>query len=338
MSGGAILAACSFVFPTKEIESSSTTVQSDASDDQLVSLTDGSSSSSSSSGSADVVVITNPTAPSCSGGLGMCGGETSCCATATVPGGMFFRGFDPTSGDKNFPATIASFRLDVFEVTVGRLRAWTTNGFAKPTDGAGKNRNNATDPGWQSAFNGSVALDANDFKQKTKGCAGSTWTDSAGANENKPANCLTWAEAFAFCIWDGGRLPTEAEWTFAAGGGEEQRVFPWSVGPENTSIDANRAAFGLSGPVDVGTKRNGNARYGHTDLAGNIAEWLLDFKDPFQNPCVNCARLGNLSERMTHGGAFDDPDSRLRVTNRDGSRDPNNRFAKIGVRCARDLP
>jgi formylglycine-generating enzyme required for sulfatase activity len=44
-----------------------------------------------------------------------------------------------------------------------------------------------------------------------------------------PINCVTWHEAYAFCIWDGGFLPTEAEWELAASGGEE-RVFPYGFG------------------------------------------------------------------------------------------------------------
>jgi hypothetical protein len=53
-----------------------------------------------------------------------------------------------------------------------------------------------------------------------------TWTDAAGANENKPMNCVTWHEAMAFCIWDGGYLPTELEWNYAASGGQREARVP----------------------------------------------------------------------------------------------------------------
>ena len=53
-----------------------------------------------------------------------------------------------------------------------------------------------------------------------------TWTAN---NDNLPMNCITWFEAFAFCIWDGGRLPTELEWNYAAAGGSSQNVYPCSA-------------------------------------------------------------------------------------------------------------
>jgi formylglycine-generating enzyme required for sulfatase activity len=53
--------------------------------------------------------------------------------------------------------------------------------------------------------------------------AGLTWTASVGGNENLPINGVNWWESYAFCIWDGGFLPSEAEWESAAAGGDQQR-------------------------------------------------------------------------------------------------------------------
>ena len=62
---------------------------------------------------------------------------------------------------------------------------------------------------------------------------------------NAAINCVNWFEAYAFCIWDGGFLPTEAEWNYAASGGSEQRYYPWSASfpPGATTIDETYASY-----------------------------------------------------------------------------------------------
>ena len=152
--------------------------------------------------------------PSCSGLAATCGPSSSesCCTSPLVTGGTFYRSYDGVTTypndftSKAYPATVSDFRLDTYEITVGRFRkfvaAYSQNMIAA---GAGKNPNNASDPGWDTAWN--TSLPANAAALETVVACNATyqtWTPSTGSNENRPMNCINWYEAFAFCIWDGG--------------------------------------------------------------------------------------------------------------------------------------
>jgi formylglycine-generating enzyme required for sulfatase activity len=162
-----------------------------------------------------------------------------------------------------------------------------------------------------------------------------TWTDSAALNETLPINCVTWFEAFAFCYWDGGRLPTEAEWEFAAAGGPENRVFAWG---EDLPTAAH-AVFGGSAILPVGSKPAGAGRYGHLDPAGSVHELMLDlYSSQSSAPCDNCAALTSGPGRVTRGTAWSGPDYELRVAFRNFTYlSATQRDMVVGFRCARDV-
>ncbi|HEY2406444.1 MAG TPA: SUMF1/EgtB/PvdO family nonheme iron enzyme [Polyangiaceae bacterium] len=99
-----------------------------------------------------------------------------------------------------------------------------------------------------------------------------TWTDAPASNEQKPVNCVTWYESFAFCIWDSGCLPTEAEWGYVAAGGDENGLYPWgAAAPSSVRVSATI--------VNVGSVPTGAGRWTHQDLAGGVYEWMLDEYD-----------------------------------------------------------
>lgn len=285
-------------------------------------------------------------------------GNDNCCSSLPVPGGTFFRGYDVAqdslSGNKMYPATISGFRLDTYEVTVGRFRAFVNSGAgtqaSPPAAGAGGHEKIANS-GWSPSWNTSLVPDADSLATALRCGNGSyaTWTASPGANEVRPINCVTWFEAMAFCIWDGGYLPTAAEWLYAAGGGDDQRAYPWSA-PDHGSVllDSAHAAYNCVGdgtdmcaPTDltaVGSKPAGKGRWGHSDLNGNVAEPMLDwFTGPLLTPCTDCAALTGGSSRLFLGGGFGDPESGLRVANYQHFGDPAGREFYRGVRCARPL-
>ncbi len=249
---------------------------------------------------------------SCEGGLDICGaaGNENCCASPGVPVVTYHRNYDgvlftdPT--DKS--AWLAKFHLDRFEVTVGRFRrfvsvydAWL--GAGNPAVGAGKHPFIA-DSGWQNG--NTLPADAAELTSSLN-CGDPTWTATPGTNEALPINCVDWSTAFAFCIWDKGRLPTEAEWNAAAAGGEQQRVYPWSSPPTSTTLTATQALYNFTTLERVGSKPAGAGRWGQMDLAGSMWEWTLDYYvNPLPAPCTNCANLASNVQnwRVIRGGSY----------------------------------
>jgi sulfatase modifying factor 1 len=286
--------------------------------------------------------------PSCNGLAATCGpsGNEDCCASSPVTGGTFYRGYDgATNTDQSHPATISNFRLDNYEITVGRFRKFLV-GYSQSLieQGAGANPNNPADTGWNTAWNASLPSSAVAVSAALK-CDATyqTWTTAAGTNESRPLNCLTWYEAQAFCIWDGGRLPTEAEWNYAAAGGTEQRLYPW--GATEPGANAALAVYGcyFNGSstctfldiAPVGSVSAGKGKYGQFDLAGNVSEWIQDWDGAYPTPCIDCASLTPGEFRIIRGGHFDDSATYLGAAVRFDYSEPEGRSRTVGARCAR---
>ncbi len=304
------------------------------------------------------------TPPSCAAGgngLSDCGASSeSCCTSLTVAGGTYYRTY-ANNGDGGTaeadPASVSSFRLDKYLVTVGRFRqfvgAWEGGAGYLPPPGSGKHSYlngglgvaDSTAPGtyetgWVSSYSDSVAPSDSNLTS----CDGDTvitWTPSPGTQETLPINCVTWEEAYAFCIWDGGFLPTEAEWEFAAAGGSQQREYPWGTAAPGF---ANQYAIygsyytGTSlGIAPVGTAAQGSGLWGQLDLVGDVFEWNMDwFFAPYHDPCTDCAPLteGGSYGRVTRGGTYDYDTSWLLPPTRIYDSDYW-RYDNQGFRCAR---
>jgi len=295
--------------------------------------------------------------PSCEGLSATCGpnGDEDCCASPTVLGGTFNRSNDPA-----FPATVSDFRLDRFEVTVGRFRRFVdAYPASQPTPGDGAHpliAGSGWDPGWD----GNLPIATDKLLNELECSAYATWTEAPGAQEQLPITCVSWPLAFAFCAWDGGRLPTEAEWNYAAAAGGEQRPYPWG----SQAPDASRAVYGCLGDgsgngcafgdiLPVGSRSpQGDGKSwldgAQADLAGSMWEWVLDAAN-FNNccdagyattDCTDCADLTSgvgASARVQRGGCFTSAPLYLSTAARYNGN-PTGPCADLGgFRCARDL-
>jgi formylglycine-generating enzyme required for sulfatase activity len=298
-------------------------------------------------------------------GLGGSGSE-SCCTSLEVTGGTpYYRtytndGSGPT-GEAD-PAVVSSFRLDKYLVTVGRFRqfvaAWKAGYY--PVAGSGRHTHlngglgleNSGDPGtyetgWDATdWNNTTYVDPTDGNLACES-PWNTWTSTAGTQENLPITCANWWESYGFCIWDGGFLPSEAEWEYAAAGGSQQREYPW--GSTNPATDAIQYAIydcaypngsgvcaGISNIAPVGYPSLGAGYWNQLDLAGDVWEWNLDWYAPY-SACTDCAYLATPSAtlRVIRGGGFNATPDYLLSSHR-FSNDPSLRLdGVIGFRCAR---
>jgi formylglycine-generating enzyme required for sulfatase activity len=242
------------------------------------------------------------------------------------------------------PATVEAFDLDVFEVTVGRFKAFVKSysSASIPAEGAGAHPK-IDGSGWFSAWNTSLPADPTTLQARldchSPDSIAPTWNSD---DPTRPINCVDWYTAFAFCIWDGGYLPTGVEWEYAAAGGSLLRDYPWGDMPPP---DSTLASWGCAGCTlsPVGSFPPGKARWGHLDLAGNAREWSLSWfiKDP--KNCPNCQEFGpDGTYKNSRGGGVNsgDPAALLTTTvvpSLAGGLDPSGgwqRFSDIGFRCA----
>jgi formylglycine-generating enzyme required for sulfatase activity len=166
-------------------------------------------------------------------------GNEDCCGWAEVEGGSFNR---LNIDDDNLGASVSSFKLDLFEVTMGRFRPFFDaypDTLPDPGDGA---HFLYPESGWRAEWQAELPPNRGELNEilmtdyADRPCL---WDATAGDHERVPMECVPWYIAFAFCAWDGGRLPSFAEWNYALAGGDEQRTYPWGEEP----YDLTRAVY-----------------------------------------------------------------------------------------------
>ncbi|THF75699.1 formylglycine-generating enzyme family protein [Cohnella fermenti] len=182
---------------------------------------------------------------------------------------------------------------------------------------------------------------------------GAYWAHPEGPDSNldgrgdHPVVHVSWNDAMAYCRWSGKRLPTEAEWEYAARGGLQQKRYPWGDelkpgGEHRCNIWQGKfpikdhASDGYSGTAPVDSyKPNG---YGLYNMAGNVWEWCGDWFHPAayaNSEKANPQGPGQGTERVMRGGSYLCHSSycnRYRVAARNKNT-PDSSSGNIGFRC-----
>jgi iron(II)-dependent oxidoreductase len=217
-----------------------------------------------------------------------------------VPGGEFVMGAESdTEDNKAHKVFVAPFYMDKYEVTNAQYYE-----FCKATD------------------------------RKLPEFWGMEEFHSGANHPNHPVVGVAWQDAKAYAEWRGKRLPTEAEWEYAARGGLGGKSYPNGEQLEDTAANFNRSGF--AGTVAVGRfPANG---YGLHDMSGNVWEWTADRygvdyygSSPFQNP--KGPEEGRF--RVIRGGGWHSGPYCNRVYYRNALLPQWVDFA-VGFRCAKD--
>jgi formylglycine-generating enzyme required for sulfatase activity len=161
--------------------------------------------------------------------------------------------------------------------------------------------------------------------------------------DDHPIVNVSWDEARAYCAWAGSRLPSEAEWEYAARGGHPDWFHPWGNEPPACTAGAgNGARFDdEAGCRRAGTERvaaYGASAFGLFDLAGNVWEWCADeWNADFSASPTDGRALdhGAAARRVLRGGSWVNGPDYLRVSIRSRWFQKSGRDF-IGFRCARD--
>jgi formylglycine-generating enzyme required for sulfatase activity len=277
---------------------------------------------------------------------------------AMLQGGHFLMGTDWNEG---FPADgegpIRKVKVDPFYIDIYPVR---NRDFARFVDATGYVTESERF-GWSFVFEGDLpdrgaALQSVQGTEWWRRVDGADWRHPEGpqsgidARMNNPVVQVSWSDATAYAEWAGKRLPTEAEWEYAARGGLDQKLYPWGdeLMPEGKHLcniwqgkfpleNTEEDGFASVAPVDA-FPPNG---FGLYSIVGNTWEWCADWFDATfhvlatrDNPVGPATGAG----RVLKGGSYLCHSSycnRYRVAAR-SSNTPDSATTNIGFRCVRD--
>ncbi len=267
------------------------------------------------------------------------------CGMVVFAGGTFIQGEGSPSLNATplINTTVGPFAIDAYEVTVSRFRLF----WQARSESAAPVVLRARPIAYRG---GSILWSAVPAQPPIPLDAEFNWSETNVSAADHPMNGVDYWLAQEFCVWDGGRLPTEAEWEFAARGVmtptlASGRAYPWGNVSPGIRGACERAQFtDCAGTDGRRTRRVGSFAgvIGVFDLAGNVAEWTADSLRAYSS----CRRSDTdplcsdppSEDRVVRGGSWSFNDaiflrgaSRLPATATDRSRD-------YGFRCARNIP
>jgi formylglycine-generating enzyme required for sulfatase activity len=240
---------------------------------------------------------------------------------ALVPAGCFMMGIDSEDGiSEELPVHEQCFEepfwIDVTEVTNGQFADFL-NEAGNQTEG------------------GATWLDADDEDVHIRQ-SGETWVPLDGS-ANHPAIEVAWFGAVAYCEGRGMRLPTEAEWEYAARG-PDSLTYPWG----NEFVAANAVYESNSGgqSAEVGSRPGGVSWVGAYDMSGNVSEWASSIYEPYPYDGEDGREVDGSgdgsSDRVLRGGSWTRSTALLPAANR-VYVDPDFTYHDLGFRCARSF-
>ena len=247
--------------------------------------------------------------PGCGAGENCNNGVCEIAVWIQIPGGTYQMGSDVGNTDETplHSVTVPSFEMTKTEVTVDQYQACVD----------------------------AVACTLPDDNTVSSYC---NW--GASGRGAHPVNCVDWNQAAAFCIWAGGRLPSESEWEYAARSGGQDITYPWGDDTATCQYavmyEAGLGGCGLSTTWAACGKTAGNTAQGLCDMAGNVWEWVQDWYhgDYTMAPADGSAWDDSGSLRVNRGGGFVGASRDLRAALRYYDV-PSERLAYLGFRCAR---
>jgi formylglycine-generating enzyme required for sulfatase activity len=219
-------------------------------------------------------------------------------AMLAVPGGTFMMGSDIWADTRPIHAvTVASFEMDATEVTTAAYEACVSAGACAPA---------------------------------AMGTETSICNFGVCSRRDHPINCVTWNQATAYCGWLGKRLPSEAEWEYAARSADN-RIYTWGDQPPSPALlNYAGTSDGWRWSTPVASYPAGRSPFGIYDMAGNVHEWTAGAYCPYSGePCM-------AQWRVRRGSDFSaEIPSLINVAARAPADGPDYWTTASGFRCAR---